>query len=528
MDARREARCHHCGTQLAHDNPDDYCAPCKVGSRDRFAAPSEVPAEFWDSQAMGEAFASRHMGRVIRAYRCHPFHGRRPLPQDVVASWIGVTQGQLSRIENGPTIVHLDRLIHWAQVLGIPSSCLWFTLPGDDRAAATSVDLVPAAAGQSALIVLTDVDVSRWWGPADTVEIVSQFTRRDLSLDRREVARVLAGVVFGSALLEPLERWLAGATEKPRVGRPGSVGYQEVEQIENTARIFRDWDDQFGGGLRRKAVVGQLNEVADLLRDSHPVKIQRRLFGAMAQLSETAAMMSWDSGHQALAQRYYVLALRASKAAGDRAFGANVMAAMARQLLYLNHPSDALELVRLAQDDAAGYATASVRSMLYSREAWAYARLGRLSAFRRATDKAEDALTEAKPAEDPYWIIYFDVAELEGTTGGRLLELAHRDKRLADETAERISQAIALRRPGRLRSSALDQIGLAEARLIEGEMEEASRLGHQAVALVEQTTSDRVRVKLAGLYQHSNAHVDVPVIASLRDRIRSLCAAQPV
>jgi hypothetical protein len=259
--------------------------------------------------------------------------------------------------------VHLDRLMHWARVLRIPSSYLWFTLPEDDRAAATGVHLVPAAAGRSALSALDGVDVSLWWAPADTVDIVSQFTRRDLSLDRREVARMLAGVVFGSALLEPLERWLSGGTEKPHVGRPGSVGYQEIEQIENAARIFRDWDDQFGGGLRRKAVVGQLNEVADLLRDSHPVKIKRRLFGAMAQLSETAAIMSWDSGRQALAQRYYVLSLRASKAAGDRAFGANVMAAMARQLLYLGHASDALELVRLAQDDSSGYATASVRSM---------------------------------------------------------------------------------------------------------------------------------------------------------------------
>jgi hypothetical protein len=203
------------------------------------------------------------------------------------------------------------------------------------------------------------------------------------------------------------------------------------------------------------------------------------------------------------------------------------MAAMARQLLYLGHTGDALELVRLAQDDSAGYTTASLRSMLYTREAWAYAKLGRISAFRRATSKAEDALTEAKPAEDPYWITYFDLAELEGTTGGRLLELAHQDKQLAEETAGHISQAIALRRPGRLRSSALDQIGLVEARLIQGEMEEASHLGQQTTALVEQTPSDRVRVKLSELYQYSNVHVDIAVIASLRDRIRPLLASQP-
>ncbi len=298
MEVRRGARCHRCGTRLAQDNASSYCAPCKLVSRDRFAAPPEVPAEFWENDALKEALASRHMGRVIRAYRCHSFHGRQPLPQDVVAGWIGVTQGQLSRIETGPSIVHLDRLIHWARILCIPSRCLWFTLPEDDQPAPDVQP--PPIIGQP---TLTDIDVSLWWAPADTVEIVNQFTRRDLTLDRREVARTLAGVVFGSALLEPLERWLSSDSEKSRAGRPGAVGYQEVEQIEKAARIFREWDDQFGGGLRRKAVVGQLNEVADLLRDSHPTEIKRRLFGAMAQLAETAAIMSWDSGHQAHVDR---------------------------------------------------------------------------------------------------------------------------------------------------------------------------------------------------------------------------------
>src|SRR5947209_19017895 len=235
---------------------------------------------------MRQALAARHMGRVIQAYRRHPFHGRHPLAQDVVGAWIGVTQGQLSRIENGPTIVHLDRVMHWARVLGIPSSCLWFALPEDARAAPTNGQPETAAARRSAPVALHDGDVSLWWTPADTVEVVSQFTRRDLALDRREVARLLAGVVFGSALLEPLERWLSADMEKPRAGRPGSVGYQEVEQIEKAARIFRDWDDQFGAGLRRKALVGQLSEVADLLGDTNPVAITRRLIGAMATLAE--------------------------------------------------------------------------------------------------------------------------------------------------------------------------------------------------------------------------------------------------
>ena len=270
MDADYQARCQRCGTRLAHDNPGSLCTPCTVGGHDQGSSTPKLPTEFWDSQAMTDALTSRHMGAVIKAYRRHHFHGRHPIPQETVAGWLGVTQGQLSRIENGPAIAHLDRLIQWARLLGIPSSCLWFTLPEDDQRTSPGGHRDELAARQ---MPGTDdgSDVSLWWAPADTVEVVSQFTRRDLTLDRREVTRLLAGVVFGSALLEPLERWLSGGAEKPRAGRPGAVGYQEVEQIEKAARIFRDWDDQFGGGLRRKAVVGQLNEVADLLTDTHPI-----------------------------------------------------------------------------------------------------------------------------------------------------------------------------------------------------------------------------------------------------------------
>lgn len=519
MGVQRESRCHRCGTRLAHDNLTSYCAPCQAAGRDRFSAPLDVPAGFWNNQAIREAFAARHMGRVIRAYRYHPFHGRQPLPQGIVAAWLGVTQGQLSRIENGPPVVHLDRLIYWARLLRIPSAYLWFALPGD-AGSGLAARRNPAP-GQP-----DDIDVSLWWAPVDTAAIVSAFTRRDLTLDRREVTRTLAGVVFGSALIDPLERWLVSSAEPPVTGRPGGIGYQEVEQIEHAARLFRDWDDQFGGGLRRKAVIGQLNEVADLLRDSHPQEIRRRLFGAMAELAETAAVMSWDSGHQALAQKYYVLALRACKPAADPAFAANIMATMARQLLYLGHTSDALELVRVAQDRGDGHLTPTLRAMLYTREAWCYSKQGRIAAFRRATTKAEDALAHADSAADPYWINYFDAAELAGTTGGRLLDLAHEHPELASETASHIERAIALRRVGRLRSSALDQIGLAETRFIQGELEEAARLSHTALAVVEQTPSDRVRIKLAELYQHSTVYADVPPVADVRDRMRSLFTSQ--
>jgi transcriptional regulator with XRE-family HTH domain len=89
---------------------------------------------------MREALAARHMGKVIRAYRRHLWHGRSGLRQEEVAAWAGINQPQLSRIENGPAISHLDRLISWAGLLGIPQQYLWFDLPDT-----TVVEASPAA-----------------------------------------------------------------------------------------------------------------------------------------------------------------------------------------------------------------------------------------------------------------------------------------------------------------------------------------------------------------------------------------------
>lgn len=122
-------RCSRCGVRLAADNAHGRCASCRTADRSRVEHAPVVPPEFWLHEGLREALQARHMGRVIRAYRQHPYHGRAALSQEIVAGWVGITQAQLSRIEQGRPIGHLDRLIHWARVLGIPEQHLWFALP---------------------------------------------------------------------------------------------------------------------------------------------------------------------------------------------------------------------------------------------------------------------------------------------------------------------------------------------------------------------------------------------------------------
>jgi hypothetical protein len=129
MTRDRPGRYCRCGTRLARDNPTDRCAACQAAARDAATEPPTVPSEFWSTDQIQDGLDSWHIGRVVAAYRSHPFHGR-VLPQDVVARWMGITQAQLSRIENGPAVQDLQKLRQWASLLGVPSGLLWFKVSG--------------------------------------------------------------------------------------------------------------------------------------------------------------------------------------------------------------------------------------------------------------------------------------------------------------------------------------------------------------------------------------------------------------
>ncbi|TDP29852.1 hypothetical protein [Nocardia ignorata] len=380
-----------------------------------------------------------------------------------------------------------------------------------------------------------DDDPAIWKSTCE--DVTDDLARKDLLVDRREAATTLFGVVVGTYLLEPLERWLRQqrdtATPAPVIT---GTGTQELDELEHAARLFREWDDKFGGGLRRKAVVGQLSEVNDMVTAATSPATRQRLGHIRALLAETAATMSWDSGDQHTAQGYYMLSIRSAREAGDPALFANGLAGLARQMLTLEpegdgvdriaythaRANDALELVRLAQDVVGRSITPTTRALLYTREAWAYAKLGRPAAFHRAADNAHAAFAKARPDDDPYWLHYFDAAELSGTLGGRLLELARKEADFADEAAEAITSAIALRRPERWRSSALDRLGIAEARLIQGEYGEARRLGEVAIQDVGKTSSHRVQAKVSEVYQRAAECGDSRPVVELRDMLHPL------
>lgn len=383
-----------------------------------------------------------------------------------------------------------------------------------------------------------------WAGP-QTVSLINEFSRSDLMLGRRGFLGPSLAMAAGPALVEPMQRWLVsspgggpagpGARGEAGVyplpvpaqsrgqaagdagregGGPGErrsrLSGPELELLEQTTVMFRRWDAQCGGGLRRKAVVGQLHEVTDLLHEQlarRDPEITVRLFRVTAELAELAGWMTYDIGMQPTAQKYFVLALHAAKESGDRPLGSFILSSMARQMIHLGRADDALELVHLAQYGSRDGATARTQAMLHAMEARAYANMGQPGKCRRAVRMAEETFEDrGAPDGEPDWIRFFCEGELNAEVAHSYRDLAYSSGRspayasLAEPAMERavelFGREAAQEGGGHQRSYALNLIGLASVHLLQREPERCATRATEAMTVARRIRSERVNNRL--------------------------------
>ena len=202
-----------------------------------------------------------------------------------------------------------------------------------------------------------------------TVADIAGFAARDLSGAVRDDP---TSIVFGKRLTEAVQPGVTCALDQAAFVSFKTLRADDVERLERIAQGLRHWDERVRRGIQRELVVSLLSEVADLLRDRHPNTITRRLLRVMAELAEIAASMSYDAGQQEAAQHYFVYALRAARAADEPFIAGCLLGDMARQMLDLRRPDDALELVRIGLDEVGPTAPGRLRAMLRTRDCLLY------------------------------------------------------------------------------------------------------------------------------------------------------------
>ena len=471
MDANRSARYCRCGTRLARDNKSGQCAPCQTKARDFIIQPPELPDDFWDTDQFRDAFIAQHIGHVSRAYRKHPQHiavyGKDGVPQGVVAGWLGLTQAQISRIENGAPVRHLDSLTHWARTFRIPEHLLWFKLPGESSASDND----------------RMADVER-------VAIPRQAAPRPVLL------------------------------QAPSCGMPlgGGNGYASAMQS------FRVADRRVGGGHLYATVVKYLQaEVAPRMFGVDHGSDGRLAFTAAAALTEMAGWMAHDAGRDQAAEQHFARSLDLVKLGHDRQLGVHILASMSHLAHHRGKLADAIQYARRGREALArGPRLPELEARLLAMQARGFAALRRSEDCTRLLIEAERVL-EAQPAEERSpWVSHFDEGSLANEAARCLRQLG--DLGQAERQAERV---IELRPGDRTRSRAFGQLILVTVLIAQGRPDEACAVAQEVLDATQQLGSYLVIQQLLDLKRLLEPHRGTQVVAeflncldeALRERV---------
>ncbi|MEV6133415.1 hypothetical protein AB0M05_42580 [Streptomyces violaceusniger] len=378
------------------------------------------------------------------------------------------------------------------------------------------------------------------WPPESTAAVLTEFTGMDLMFNRRGLVGAGAALAAGSAITGAMSEFLLSdptlATDAPRTDNPLSldpvgfdryeaapVGSQEIDALETSVEVFRAWDAARGGGLQRKAVVGQLNEVGGMLAYRHPEHLQRRLWGVAANLAVLAGWMSHDVGLEPTAQKYFVIAAHAAREGGDRPRASEALSRAARQMVHLGRPDDALDLMKLAKTGAGEAALPCTRAMFCTIEAWAQASKGHGQAVRRALGEAEELfISDRDDGPAPSWMQLFNEADLYGMQGLVYRTLAEHEPGVAGIAESHAKKALRMREGGRQRSQIFDHISIASACFIGDDPEQADRYARLALLTIEQNSSHRTWDRLREMYRLTGRYSTTPAIRELREEIQQV------
>jgi len=373
----------------------------------------------------------------------------------------------------------------------------------------------PVARG--VLYVPADDGLRQAWDGLGAMAALGEVVDAD-SMERRHFM-----AMTGLTLTAVAHQWLLDPARVAASVLGKRVDHAVVDDLERVAEARRRLDDSLGGGSLLPATREDLRLVVALLRNSsYTQEVGRRLYAVAAEFSRLAGWLAYDTGQPALAQRYFLAALRAAHASSDRAIGANILGFMSVQAAQSSTPRDAVVLAESALI-AEQALTPAVAASMYGRLALGAAYAGDATACLRAQARAFDLLSRSVSENEPPWIYWFTEADAQGLAGWSLLALG----RSADAEPH-LRRAIALLDPGFARDRAGMLCDLATARLGTGAVERACATASEAATIIRRLDSPRQSHLLADFRRTAEPYASSAAIrefdAKYRDLIRGTSA----
>ncbi|MGH3937943.1 MAG: hypothetical protein ACRDTG_04795 [Pseudonocardiaceae bacterium] len=329
-------------------------------------------------------------------------------------------------------------------------------------------------------MALADDGLRQGWDAAGAIAALGEVVDAD-SMERRHFI-----AMTGLNLTAVAHQWLLDPARVAASVLGQRVDHAVVDDLERVADARRRLDDALGGGSLLPATREDLRLVVALLKNSsYTEEVGRRLHAVAAEFSRIAGWLAFETNQPALAQRYFIAALRAAHVSGDRAIGANILGFMSIQAAQSDTPGDAVVFAESALASER-VLTPAVTASLYGRLALGAAYASEATACRRSQDRAFNLLSRSVPDNEPPWIYWFTEADAQGLAGWSLLALGQ-----SADAELYLRRAISLLDPSFARDRAGMLCDLATARIGTGAVERACATAGEAAAIIRRLNSPR-------------------------------------
>ncbi|PZG45882.1 transcriptional regulator [Spongiactinospora gelatinilytica] len=332
-------------------------------------------------------------------------------------------------------------------------------------------------------------------------------------VDRREYL-----IMTSAALGVSISGWqdaLASLTSPVSTGRR-LITAPMVGHLETRLDRLRHLDDALGSAQLRELGKAEFAFIVGLVKDARfDEPTGRRLYAAAAEAARCCAWVHFDDGFHAQAERFFDAALRASATAGDPLSGAYALSFRAIQHYTAGDPRDAVALIEAAQVQTKNRATPRFRAMLAARAARSYSKAGDRRACAHALHRARDLLAAGPRDDDPPYLYWVDLGEIEMIAGSSALQLG--DSR---EAIRRFDAAIDADYAGDdqyPRTHAIYLARAADAYLALRDLDQAVMVAQHAVRCLGGVESARSSATLDDLRDKLAEHRHVPIVRDFLD-----------
>ena len=400
--ARRH--CTSCSPAPTGDELSENCECLETAQSASDMAPV-LSADFWEQPEIRSALLGRHFGCFLRTYRT----SQSPqVKQTQLARWLGITQGQLSRIERSATpICDLAKLDTWAQRLHIPPDLLWFST---SASAARNAD---APVPQQATAKMPPRS-----------EAIDMHRRNQIKAASVAAAAASAGLLSDT----PWQRLIDSVNK----GRPVDTATVQLLQ-DRTADLFHT-EESVPARQLLEAFAQHRATLETLIANARIESIQRDLAVAMGETDVLTGWLLFDLGRGGEAADAWRSTLKIAKETGDRALAACALGYWSYLASSRNDTAPAVRLLQQARDCVPGSSAPATRSWLSAREAEELARLGDETGTLRAVERSLTAYDFARPRSERPWTAFFGAGRLGSMIVSTYTTLRHRDATAAADS----------------------------------------------------------------------------------------------